>query len=352
MKNRIINGDMRIDQRNAGASVSAASSGVYTLDRWDVQNNSGSSRFTVQQNAGSVTPPAGFSNYLGVTSTGAYSISSTDVISIRQKTEGYNTADFAWGTADAKSVTFSFWVRSSLTGTFGAAFRNSAVSYSYPFSYTILNANTWEQKTVTITGATSTSWANTNSASIEIYFSMGTGATYSGTAGSWSTNDYRSSTGATSVVGTSGATWYVTGVQLEVGASATSFDYREYGTELRLCQRYYQKTFQQSIAPAQNAGYGATCLLWNSSGSNNAYGTQVQWRFPVLMRAAPTVTYYNPMAANASARNAAIGADMALSGSPIGTSPLGESSIQFVAGDTASGPGHCCVIHAAVSAEL
>ena len=237
-RNRIINGSMILDQRNSGASVSGTS-GVYTLDRWKVQNNSGAARFNVQQNAGSVTPPAGFANYLGVTSTGAYSVAAGDVISMVQVIEGYNTADLAWGTASAFTVTMSFWVRSSLTGTFGGALKNAGASYSYPFTYTISSANTWEQKSITITGATASTWAATTSASIEIYFNMGTGSTFNGTAGAWASADYRSATGATSVVGTNGATFYITGVQLEKGSTATSFDYRPYGTELALCQRYY-----------------------------------------------------------------------------------------------------------------
>lgn len=275
-KNRIINGAMVIDQRNVGASVTTASSGTYTLDRWDVQNNSGASRFTVQQNAGSVTPPVGFTNYLGVTSTGAYSVSSGDVISIRQKIEGYNTADFAWGTANAATVTMSFWVRSSLTGTFGGAFKNASASYSYPFTYTINSANTWEQKTITITGATSSSWATTTSASIEIYFNMGTGASYTGTAGAWAAADYRSPTGAVSVVGTSGATWYLTGVQLEKGSTATAFDYRDYGRELIMCQRYYERMEAQTQFWVPNTSYLSHAINL--------------WQFRVVKRTPPTLS--------------------------------------------------------------
>jgi hypothetical protein len=351
MKNRIINGAMVIDQRNAGGSVTP-SNNQYLVDRW-MANLSASSKYSVQQNAGSVTPPAGFRNYLGVTSLSSYSLASGDYHTIRQYIEGYNTSDLMWGTSNAKTVTLSFWVYSSLTGSFGGVITNENNDRGYPFLYTISSANTWQYITVTIPGDTTGTWPGaTNGVGLRVLFQLGTGTTYSATAGSWQSGVIIGATGAVNVLGTNGATWYITGVQLEAGSVASQFEYRQYGTELHLCQRYFQKTFQQSIAPAQNAGYGATCLLWNSSGSNNAYGTQIQWRFPVIMRAAPTVTYYNPSAANANARNAAITADMTVYGSPIGTSPLGESSIQFVAGDTASGPGHCCVIHAAVSAEL
>jgi hypothetical protein len=237
-RNRIINGDMRIDQRNAGASVTPANV-AYTLDRWGTFI-SPLGKYTVQQNAGSVTPPVGFTNYLGVTSTSAYSITSGDYFAINQSIEGYNIADLAWGTADAKTVTLSFWVRSSLTGTFGGSLRNNGATRSYPFSYTISVANTWEKKTITIAGDTTGTWLTTNGKGIELNFGLGIGSTSSGTAGSWAGTNYLSATGATSIVGTSGATFYITGVQLEVGDTATDFENLQYGQQLALCQRYYQ----------------------------------------------------------------------------------------------------------------
>ena len=269
-KNRIINGAMVIDQRNAGSSVTPNAS--YTLDRWKA-DNSQTSKFTVQQNAGSVTPPAGFSNYLGVTSSSAYSVGASDYFFIQQSIEGFNTADLGFGSASASTVTLSFWVRSSLTGTFGGALRNSASSRSYPFSYTISSANTWEQKTVTIAGDTSGTWIGaTNGIGINVAFSIGMGSSFSSTANAWATGNYASVTGATSVVGTNGATFYITGVQLEKGSTATSFDYRPYGTELALCQRYYE--------------------VIGSSFGGNAYSTTYFMGasgFRVTKRATPTI---------------------------------------------------------------
>jgi hypothetical protein len=203
-KNRIINGAMVIDQRNAGASVTPNSS--YTLDRWAFYNSQ-TSKVTVQQNAGSVTPPVGFSNYLGVTSSSAYSVGATDYFFLQQGIEGYNIADLNWGTANAKTVTLSFWVYSSLTGLFGGGLENHDANRCYVFSYTINAANTWEYKTVTIAGDTTGTWNTTNLNGIKPRFSVGTGSTYSGTAGTWSSTRYFSVTGATSVVGTSGATF-------------------------------------------------------------------------------------------------------------------------------------------------
>jgi hypothetical protein len=238
-RNRIINGAMVIDQRNAGASVTPASGVMsYVVDRFNIEPSQ-ASKLTAQRNQNSVTPPAGFSNYLGVTSSSAYTVLTSDYFLISQRIEGFNTADLAWGTAGASTVTLSFWVRSSLTGTFGGSITNDAFNRSYPFTYSISAANTWEQKTITIAGDTSGTWIGaTNGTGMRIYWSLGSGSTYSGTAGAWAGSGLLSATGAVSVVGTNGATFQATGVQLEKGSTATSFDYRPYAIEEELCQRY------------------------------------------------------------------------------------------------------------------
>ena len=284
-RNRIINGDMRIDQRNAGASVTPTN-GEYVLDRWK-QFVSQASKYSVQRNAGSVTPPAGFTNYLGVTSLSAYSVTSSDYFSINQSIEGFNTADLGFGTANAKTVTLSFWVRSSLTGTFGGSLRNQAGNRSYPFTYTISSADTWEYKTVTIAGDTSGSWAADNSGSVNVFFGLGVGSNLSGTADAWNSNNNVSATGATSVVGTNGATFYITGVQLEVGSVATPFERRPYGTELALCQRYYFK--------ATPGASGASWCIACSTTATEAIGTL---SFPTEMRIAPTALETTGTASN------------------------------------------------------
>ena len=278
-KNRIINGAMVIDQRNAGASVTPANND-FSVDRWRCLLTQ-SSKFTVQQNAGSVTPPTGFGNYVGVTSSSAYSVTSSDSFTLLQNIEGFNTSDLAFGTASASSVALSFWVRSSLTGTFGGSLSNSAVSRSYPFSYTISVANTWEYKTITIAGDTSGTWIGaTNGIGLRVFFNLGSGSTYSGTAGAWASADYRAPTGATSVVGTSGATFYITGVQLETGAVATAFDYRPITNELALCQRYFYMV---------SKGTGEIGVGWNYTSSQASWITY----FPVTMRTAPSLYYNN-----------------------------------------------------------
>ena len=263
-RNRIINGDMRIDQRNAGASVSCDSN-AYSLDRWQ-HVVSQASKLTVQQNAGSVTPPVGFSKYIGFTSTSAYSVGTTEYFYFQQTIEGNNIADLAWGTASAAPITLSFRVYSSLTGTFGGSLQNNAKNRSYPFTYTVSSANTWTTISITIAGDTTGTWLTTNSAGITVIFGLGVGLTsLVGTAGAWASADYRSATGATSVVGTSGATFYITGVQLEEGSVATPFEHRQYGQELALCQRYFEVAYVTSSNYAfLSSSYLGTTNNWYS----------------------------------------------------------------------------------------
>jgi len=294
-KNRIINGDFRIDQRNAGASVTPTD-GQFTLDRWSY-NADQASKGTIQQNAGAVTPPAGFTNYLGFTSTSAYSVGASELFAMRTVIEGFNFADMSFGSASASTVTMSFWVRSSLTGTFGGAVENSGGSRSYVFSYTINSANTWEYKTITIAGDTSGTWLTTNGIGLTIRFGLGVGSSNSTTAGSWSGTRKFSATGATSVVGTNGATWYITGVQLEVGTSATPFERRLYNQELANCQRYYETCFPAGTAPSNGTHTGVYSdgfLGWCPFSTTTARAPVI--RFAVTKRAAPTITLYNSSA--------------------------------------------------------
>jgi hypothetical protein len=275
-RNRLINGDMRIDQRNAGASVTATvlSLATYVLDRWGYLVNS-ASRMSIQQNAGAVTPPVGFTNYLGVTSLGAYTLGSGEQFSLQQNIEGFNVTDLGWGTANAQAVTLSFWVRSSLTGTFSVVLKNSAANRSYPAAYTINSANTWEQKTITVPGDTAGTWVTNNGLGIRLYISVGSGSSLNGTSGAWSGSDLYAATGQVSVVGTSGATFYITGVQLEAGSVATPFERRPYGTELALCQRYYQNIDRGLFIPS---------AIYDAAG--RSIGTVF---LPVSMRAAPVI---------------------------------------------------------------
>jgi hypothetical protein len=277
MKNRIINGAMVIDQRNAGASTTPSSDSTYNLDRWQARM-SAASKFSVQQNAGSVTPPVGFNNYLGITSTSSYSASSTDFFDLEQIIEGFNVQDLAWGTANAKTVTLSFQVYSSKTGTFGGSLFNNAANRSYPFTYTIASANTWTSASVTIAGDTSGSWTQTNGAGIYLNFDLGSGTGKVGTAGAWAGATYWGASGCQSIVATSGATFYITGVQLEVGSSATGYEYENYTSLLNKCYRYFQ-----SIA------YTANTMI-TSGLCDVTTGCQAAISLLQTMRTAPTIT--------------------------------------------------------------
>jgi hypothetical protein len=277
MRNRIINGATVINQR--GWSGTITSDGTYTLDRWAARS-SASSKFSVSQNAGSITPPVGFVNYLGVTSLSAYSVSSTDYFAIEQVIEGYNIADMNFGGANAKTITLSFQVYSSLTGTFSGALLNDARDRVYPFTYTISSANTWTAISVTLAGDTSGTWLTTNGAGLYVRFCLGAGSTRLATAGSWQTTAGAifGATGTTSVVGTNGATFYITGVQLEAGTTASPFEYRQYGTELALCQRYYylHAGGASDLSLGDGSMYNTTVLMFNVN-------------FAVSMRTAPTL---------------------------------------------------------------
>jgi hypothetical protein len=273
LRNRIINGDMRIDQRNAGASVTPTTTSFYVLDRWN-HNLTVASKFSVQRNAGSVTPPAGFVNYMGITSLSAYSVLAADLFGIVQGIEGYNIADLDFGKATARTITLSFWVRSSITGTHAGAVLNGTSTRSYTFTYTISAANTWEYKTVTIPGDTTGTWAVDQTLGLTITFNLGAGSTYATAAGVWTAGAFTTVSGAVSIVGTNAATFYVTGVQLEAGSVATPFERRQFGTELDLCQRYCVKC-DASFAMGQ--AFSATSAAF-------------YMQLPVPMRATPALS--------------------------------------------------------------
>jgi hypothetical protein len=286
-KNRIINGAMQIDQRNAGASLTVNSTAQkYPVDRFYCENGT-DGVFTIQQSS---SAPAGFTNSVVATvTTTDTSIGASQYAAISQQIEGYNVSDMNFGTANAKTFTLSFWVNCSVTGTFGGTFRNSADTRSYPFSYTISSANTWEQKSITVAGDTSGTWVANNGIGLKVWFSFAAGTTLSGTANAWASATYLGTTGATNLLATNGATFYITGVQLEVGSSATGFEYRDYGRELMLCQRYYEKSYNVEVVP----GTSVTANSWYHLGGTDASSnTGPILSFRVTKRTGPTMTVY------------------------------------------------------------
>lgn len=273
MRNRIINGAMMIDQRQLGVQNSPSNASAYTVDRWKMYSTA--SKFSVQQ---STLAPPGFKNSLLITSLSAYTPGATEEFEVYQYIEGLNMADFAWGTSSASPMTISFWVRSSLTGTFGGAFKNGAGTRTFPYSYTINQANTWEYKTIVIPGETTGVWTIDNTAQFQLFFDIGTGSTYKQPAGSWTTNFANGPTGGTNLISTNGATLYITGVQIEKGSVATPFENRLYGQELALCQRYY------NIVPSSGSSWFAG-VCWSTNRVLSALQANGPW-----MRATPTVS--------------------------------------------------------------
>ena len=234
-RNLIINGDMAIDQRNVGASATSNGS-VYTVDRFEFQMSSVTNVQTYQQ----VTDaPAGFNKSLKITNNSTTQATAAGVLCTpRQKIEGLNTAYLNWGTSDAQTVTVSFWVKASVTGTYPVALTNNNFSRSFVTNYTVSVANTWEYKTVTIAGDTSGTWTVDTTTGINVLFSLDTGSTYQTTAGSWQAGNYRGTSSDVHFLANASATWQITGVQLEANTTATPFENLQYTTQLQLCQRY------------------------------------------------------------------------------------------------------------------
>ena len=238
-RNRIINGDMVIDQRKNGSAVTVNDYATFfSVDRFKLLGQSSDGVFTAQRSS---TAPTNFLNSLLITVTTAdASLTSSQEYTVRQDIEGYNITDLNFGTANAKTITLSFWVRSSVTGAFGGCFKNNNDTRTNPFSYTINSANTWEYKTITITGDTSGTWQTTNSTGLSILWSLGVGTGLKGTAGTWSGSSFYAPTGSVNLISTNGATLYITGVQLEAGTSATDFEFLPIDVNLQRCERYYQ----------------------------------------------------------------------------------------------------------------
>lgn len=347
-KNRIINGNMTIDQRNAGASVTP-STGTYTLDRWKL-NPSQASKITVQQTPSATETGyatrvgAGFSSYLACTTASAATVGAADYFQLSQAIEGLNISDLAWGTASAKPVTLSFWAYSSLTGTFGGSLSNNGQAVGYAFSYAVPTANTWTNITITIPGPTTGTWLTTNGIGLLVIFNLGCGSNYFGTANTWVTQNYiNSPSGCVNMVATAGATFYITGVQVELGSTATSFDRRPYGTELALCQRYY-------IEVGVRNGSGSEVFVLQRWGGNIL---ATSFSTPVTMRATPTGTltgsYTCAGATSQPALNSLYGVTTVTNN---GVAVIYNSTIDPSATNNYSGLGATTSTKTALSAEL
>jgi hypothetical protein len=284
-RNRLINGDMRIDQRYAGAAV-VPSAMAYTVDRWAFQASQ-YGKITVQQNIGGGVLPAGsgLTNYLGCSVTTTTTVGANDLFILYQVIEGFNVADLMWGTANAQPITLSFWAASNIAGTFGGCLRNTAANRSYPFSFSLPGGTTWTRVVITIPGDTSGTWATNNGTGITLNFCMGVGSTYGGPPGAWAAANYVGVAGQTNIVTTNGGNFILTGVQLEVGSTATPFERRPYSVELYLCWRYFQSLGYNIVSGYQGAG-------------GSIYGTSFNYYTP--MRITPTITFSNVIYNNGS----------------------------------------------------
>ena len=287
-KNRIINGAMVIDQRNAGAAVTVNSATtVFGVDRFFGWGYAAAGVFTIQQ---STTAPAGFINSTKITVTTAdASLGTTKFYTFGQFIEGYNIADLGWGAANASTVTLSFWVQSSITGTYSATLLNTNFSRGYTASFTINVANTWQQISLVIAGDTSGTWATNNTSGIRLWISLGSGSSYTGTANVWNAGTTYAATGQINLISTLSATMYITGVQLEKGSTATSFDYRPYGTELNNCFRYFFTSLNKQGGSSASPSYQGWVGFTDSIYTHICTG----FTFPIAMRAFPSITIFS-----------------------------------------------------------
>lgn len=336
-KNRIINGDMRIDQRNVGVIITPSQDSFLT-DRWK-WGQTQSSKFTAQQSG---VAPSGFSNSLLLTVTSAHDVGISDYFTLYQPIEGYNVVDLGWGTSSAQTVCLSFRVRSSLTGTFGGAIRNSAGNRSYPFTYTISSANTWTIATVTIPGDTSGTWVTNSGVGMYVNFGLGVRPSLSGPSGSWASANYISASDTTSVAATLGATFYITGVQVEKSPTVTAYDYRPYNIEDVLCKRYFEKSYDF------NTTIGSFSAGWRGTSTNGTvFAEGPGWPFSVVKRTIPTVVFYNAVSgASGRSYQVSTAASIAVSARYIGTTGIG------IIDYTSSGGQNSYYIHYTADAEL
>ncbi len=292
-RNRIINGDMRIDARNNGAAVTVNASALfYTVDRWAAGGVTSAGVFTVQRLDGQLP----FSpSMLRVNVTSAVTPASGNTYNLQQRIEGLNVSDLAFGTSAARPVTLSFKVKSTLTGTFGGVIQNGAQNRSYPFTFSIPAANTTTNISITIPGDTSGTWASDNSTGMIVLFDLGSGSSVRGTAGAWSGSGFFGATGSVSLIANASNTLDISEVQLEAGSVATPFERRSYGQELSLCQRYYEKSYLLSEATGKNPATG-NYRVGAVSYAGSMFSTTAG--FQVRKRATATLSFFNDAGAS------------------------------------------------------
>ena len=280
-RNLVINGAMNVAQRG----TSFTTNGVYGADRW--RTSFGAGGFNTQQVADA---PVGFKNSIKVTQT---SYGSASYKMIEHYIEGNNIISLGYGAAGAKTATLSFFVKGSVTGTYGVTIQNAATGgsrVSYVSSYTINSANTWEFKTVTVTPPTTYTWYTDHQRGLGIIFSLGSTGYSTSTLNQWQVANKFDVTGAVDLSNNSGATLQITGVQYEVGDTATSFEHRSYADELMRCMRYYEHSYNDGIGAGANSNVGGYYMCLTSDASGNA---AFSIEYKVRKRTAPvTAVFY------------------------------------------------------------
>jgi hypothetical protein len=339
-KNRIINGAMIVSQRNGVTGTLITADNQYGLDRWTYRTNLLSKLTSTQ----STNAPAGFYNSNRTTVTTSATPSASEYASLKQSIEGYNISDLAFGTANAKPIMLSFWVYSSVTGTYGGRLCNSSLDQTFVFQYTVNVANTWEQKTISAVGSTSGTWLATTNIGLAVQFDLGSGSSFqTSTLNAWQNADAIRAAGNVQLITNSGANWYVTGVQIEVGSTATSFDYRPFGTELALCQRYFERSYNLGSA----TGSFTNGFIGFNTPINSASDVPSNILFKVTKRDTPIIVVYNAVSgASGAAYRTSDAASISVTGiNYVGTNGVGQFTL-------ASASINNYLIHYTASSEL
>jgi len=283
-KNRIINGEFEIDQRNEGATLTINSTAnTFGPDHWFANGHPADGVFTFRRNgSGLARHPQAITCQV---TTADASIGATQIYNFRQRIEGTFVKDLMWGTASARTITVSFWAKSSMTGAHAIAFSNADGTRYYATNYTINAGDVWEKKSITVPGDTSGGWDVDNDIGIQVLFNIGTG--YTGTGNVWSGSTVIAPTGSVHLISTLNANLNITGVQFEIGSVATDYEVRPQPMELSLCQRYCEKSYSEGTAPGVAASAGAT----RGSRQNGGFHCSGTWK--VIKRGGVTITFYS-----------------------------------------------------------
>jgi hypothetical protein len=350
--NLLIGGDFTTNPWQRGTTFTSFASG-YAADRWRVDYVT-TAVFDVLKTADAPTiAQAGIYTahclHIDVTTADA-AIAAGDVCILSQSVEGLNAAVLGFGQAGARSATLSFWVKSSKTGVHCVALRNAALDRSYVAEYTVSAADTWERKTVTIAGDTSGTWLATNGVGLSVVWALAAGTDFQATAGAWGAGNLVATANQVNVLDDAANNFKIALAQLEVGTQARPFDARPADEVLRRCQRYYAKSFNLATAPVQNAGVNTGEEVFGALVAAATFNFSPTVKLPVTMRAAPTVTLYNPAAANAEVRDRTANADCTASAA---ATVVNERGFRInCTANAATAVGNVLAVHWAAAAEL